>query len=373
MMQCVYNRFRDFKAKYELIIRNKDLNLLKFKDCIEIEIKHLCSLTFSHDEISYLSKLGIFKKDFLNYLKTFKLNFDNVKIYEKNQNLAISIDGKWIETILFEIPILAIINEVYFNNFDNQNNIIEEAETRLKSGIQHIKKSDLPIKIAEFGTRRRLSKKWHKEALTELLKQIPSNIVGTSNVLFAKEMGLSPIGTLAHEFIQAGQAIEGVSPKETQKHMLKIWFDEYQEKLAIALTDTLKSDLFFREFDIEMSNNYKGCRHDSGDPFTWCNKLITHYKNLGINPKTKTAVFSDCITFERATEIAKKFGDEINILFGIGTHITNNTSIPRTETVVKLTEINGNPVIKISDCEEKSHIVDVNLKNKLLNTISDII
>jgi nicotinate phosphoribosyltransferase len=173
--------------------------------------------------------------------------------------------------------------------------------------------------------------------------------MGSSNLLICKGLGLRPIGTMAHEYIQVGQGLENVQLKNSQKFMLEKWIEEYRGDLGYALTDTIGIDAFLNDFDLYLAKLYDGCRHDSGDPIIWGHKVIEKYKQLGIDPKTKMLIFSDGLNFERAAEINKIFSDKVKTSFGIGTNLSNDGNIKSLSIVIKLVEVNGNPVAKISD------------------------
>lgn len=322
---------------------------------IRNEIKQLCSLRFAEDELKYLSTIRYFKKDYIEFLKYFQLDYNHVYL-STNNGFELKIKGSWLSTILFEVPLLAIINEVYFEDIKFNEFI---ANLNLDNKIQFIKKN--PFKLIEFGTRRRYSKVWHRFVLQKLKNEIPELLVGTSNVKFAMENDLKPIGTMSHQFLMAYQQL-GPRLIDSQKFALQKWCDEYRGDLGIALSDVVGCDAFFRDFDLYFSKLFDGVRHDSGDPFEFGEKTIKHYESLKINPKTKAIVFSDNLDFKKANELNEKFKDRINVSFGIGTNITNDVGVEPLQIVIKMTKCNGQPVAKISDskgkimCEDESYI-----------------
>jgi nicotinate phosphoribosyltransferase len=194
---------------------------------------------------------------------------------------------------------------------------------------------------------------WHDEVVSTFARELPGYFNGTSNVFLAMKHNVKPIGTMAHEFIQAGQGLEKVQLKYSQQYMLEKWIEEYRGDLGIALTDTIGMKPFLKDFDLYLAKLYDGCRHDSSDPYTWCFSLVDHYKKLGIDPRTKSAVFSDNLDFLAAANIYKTFKDMIKISFGIGTNLTNDVGFKPLSIVIKLVKVNGNPVAKISDQPEK--------------------
>ncbi|MCP4131361.1 MAG: nicotinate phosphoribosyltransferase, partial [bacterium] len=205
--------------------------------------------------------------------------------------------------------------------------------------------------------RRRRSGEWQQQVIGTLAAEVPGNLTGTSNVYFAKKYNLRPIGTMAHEFLQASQAL-GVRLVDSQKFAFENWVQEYRGDLGIALSDVVGMDAFLRDFDLYFCKLFDGARHDSGDPYEWCDKLLAHYKKMGIDPKTKTAVFSDGLNFELARDLAKKYNGQIRIAFGIGTNLTNDFGEKALQIVIKMTECNGQPVAKISDSPGKSMCKD---------------
>lgn len=353
--QFVFHQFPKTEVTYEFKCRNNiELSFLKYK--IIKEINDLCSIKFKKDEIQYLRETYFFKEDFLDYLKNFQLNPKQINI-GKNP-LSLVITGLWVETILFETPILAIISQLYKPK--TRDGLIEfKGHTNLFNKIQLIK--DENIHFADFGTRRRYNRCWHDIVIKELKNMISDQFIGTSNIYFARKYDLDLIGTIAHEILQAGQAL-APSLQESQTFILEKWLDEYKRKLSIALTDVINMDCFLRDFNINLTHKYQGCRQDSGDPFTWGEKLISHYQKLNIDPKQKYAVFSDGLTFPLMIKINNHFKDRIKCLFGIGTNLTNDVGINPLQIVIKMTKCNGKPVAKISDtpgkgmCEDSNHL-----------------
>jgi len=174
-------------------------------------------------------------------------------------------------------------------------------------------------------------------------------------VHFAYKYNLNPIGTMAHEWVQAISALESLN--HANRFMLKAWTDVYNGKLGIALTDTYGTDAFFKDFDLKYAALFLGVRHDSGDPIVFANKVIAHYKKLNIDPKTKIIVFSDGLTADKAVEI-QQHCDKIGIpcSFGIGTSFTNDfDNSPALNMVIKLWTLNDSPIVKLSDVPSKAN------------------
>lgn len=354
MMQAVLHNFPDVDVVYSFSCRTRDVDISRYIDEIDTELKNLCQLKFKSDELEFLREVPFFKKDFVDFLSLFRLNRDHVTISSgSNRELEIKIEGSWLLTILFEVPLLAIVNEVYFRNNAKVPDY-KGARELLGKKIKIISENRNIFKFADFGTRRRHSFSWHDKVITALKNELDSsNFIGTSNVYFAKKFNIKPIGTMAHEWIMAGQAI-GVKLHNSQKYMLQKWTDEYRGDLGIALTDTIGLDSFLRDFDLYFAKLYDGVRQDSGDPVEFGYRIIEHYEKLEIDPMTKTIIFSDSLDFRKAADLACEFKGKIKVSFGIGTNLTNDfPGIDPLSIVIKMTRCNGYPVAKISDSPEK--------------------
>jgi nicotinate phosphoribosyltransferase len=353
MQQCVFHRFTDVKVEYAFKCRNLHSEaLLPYKDDIEQEINDLCTLRFQEDELNYLNQFPFFSEGYIEFLRIFNLNRQFVKVFEKEEELKIQITGTWLNTILFETPILAIISQLYSQGKGDMN----EGRNRLVEKTNILQRYEKPFQFVDFGTRRRYSVEWQNHVIAYMKKSVPRKFIGTSNIMFAKQHQITPIGTMAHEYIQAMQSLVRLS--DSQKYAFQMWADEYRGRLGIALSDTLGMDAFFRDFDLYFSKLFDGARHDSGDPFLWCTKLIRHYEEKGINPRLKTAVFSDGLTPAKAIEINNSFSNHINCSFGIGTNLTNDMGFQVPNIVIKMTHCDGRPVAKISDSTGKQMCTD---------------
>ena len=377
MMQCVFHHFRDAQAKYKFIYRKEYIGakLGPISDSIQEAINQLGNLHFTLDELIYLKSLDVFQDDFLSYLKNFRLNSKQIKITADPSHFELIISGPWLETILFEVPILAIISESYTRTIESPE-LISEAKLKLESKIAYLKKQAKiqnnlsAFKFSDFGTRRRFSLAWQSYVVHYLHQTIPHFLYGTSNILLSKKLNTQPIGTMAHEYIQAFQVLCPDLARH-QEAGLTLWLKEYKGLLAVALTDVINIDKFLEELTPELAKQYRGLRHDSGDPIVWGNKVLAYYHEHNINPQEKLLVFSDSLTFPKMIGIYDYFHQTIPVLFGIGTNLTNDFSIPSLDTVIKLTHINHQAVVKISDtpeklvCEDKAMLEKIKLTYKL--------
>jgi len=358
MGQIVLHKFSNANVKLAFKCRN-DVDLLPYREYIEKEIAHLCTLRFTKEELDYLRTIRFLKNDYVDFLSILQLNKDFIKLEEIDGKLAITIEGPWFLVIYFEVPILAIVNEIYNRaNYDIDQRY-EEGKIRLFEKIEVARKYYGTFKFSEFGARRRFTNYWQEEVIQTLKEELPNNFTGTSNVMYAMKHNLTPIGTMAHEFLQACQAL-GPRLSEFQKFAFQTWAEEYRGDLGIALSDVVGMDAFLYDFDLYFCKLFDGARHDSGDPVIWCEKLIDHYKKNKIDPMTKIAVFSDCLTMEKAIGLARMFDGRIKTSFGIGTHLVNDMGVENLQMVIKMIECNGQPVAKISDSVGKEMCRDEN-------------
>jgi len=359
MMQVVLHHFPEADVEYSFKCRTEEVDLMPLAAEIKNEISYLCSLKFTENEIYYLDKIYYLKSDFVQFLKLFQLSESYVRVGEdKNGQLEIKVKGPWLHTIMFEVPILAIVEEVYARHHYADIDL-QEGQRRLLEKTNMIKMHPLgsKLKLMEFGTRRRFSRKWQQHVLEHLNRSVGNNLVGTSNVYFARELSLTPHGTMAHEYLQAFQSL-GPRLVDSQKEALEVWAKEYRGDLGIALTDVVGVDAFVRDFDRYLGKLFDGVRHDSGCPFEWTKKILTHYKKLGIDPKTKTLVFSDGLDLTLAFELLNEFHEVTNLVFGIGTNLTNDVGVKPISIVMKMVQCNGQPVAKISDSHGKTMCQD---------------
>lgn len=359
MMQVVLHHFPAAEVEYQFKCRTEGVDLMPLAAEIKQEVSNLCQLKFTENEIHYLNSIYYLKPDFVQFLKLFQLNESYVHVGQDDSGqLDIKVKGPWLHTILFEVPVLAIVEEVYSRN-SHQDIDLKQGQKRLVEKTEIIKSHPLrdKMKLMEFGTRRRFNRDWHKQVLGHLNRSIGSNLVGTSNVYLARELGLTPLGTMAHEYLQAFQAL-GPRLIDSQKMALDTWAKEYRGDLGIALTDVVGVDAFLADFDRYFAKLFDGVRHDSGCPFEWAEKVIKHYEKFNIDPNSKSLVFSDGLDIPLAFEILEAFGNKSNVVFGIGTNLTNDVGVKPLSIVMKMIKCNGQPVAKISDTPGKTMCKD---------------
>lgn len=358
MMQVVLHQFPAAQVEYRYKCRTTGVDLRPYIDEIRAEVRALCQLRFAEDELQYLSGLRFIKSDFVDFLRLFHLPEKAIDIIESDDNggISISVQGPWLHTILFEIPVLAIVNEVYFRNTSRfPDSEWEEGRKRLQSKM-HLVLDDPDLdefRLAEYGTRRRFSKAWHAEVVRVLKEQMGPHFAGTSNVWLAREHNVTPLGTMGHEYLQACQGL-GPRLRDSQVFALETWAKEYRGDLGIALSDVYGMEAFLRDFDMYFCKLFDGARHDSGDPFIWGERMLEHYRKNRVDPRTKTLIFSDGLTFPLAIELAKRFAGRCKVSFGIGTNLTNDLGHQPLQVVMKMIRCNGQPVAKVSDAPEKT-------------------
>ena len=364
MMQAVLHQFPSAQVSYKFKCRNPGVALAPYVQEIRDEIRSLCSLQFQDAELAWLRSLRFIKSDFVDFLGLFRLNEKYIQVNAlPNGEIDISIQGPWLHTILFEIPVLAIVNEVYFRNTHKVPDFLE-GRRRLDQKIEALHAERLSdLKIADYGTRRRFSKAWHEELLRVLISKLGTGtkgqLAGTSNALFAMKLGLTPLGTMAHEYLQACQAL-GPRLRDSQVFGFETWAREYRGDLGIALSDVYGIEPFLRDFDMYFCKLFDGARHDSGDPFTWGERMIAHYRNNRVDPLTKTLIFSDGLTVEKTIALYQQFRGRCQLAFGIGTNLTNDLGYEPLQIVIKMTQCNGQPVAKLSDTPGKGMCDDEN-------------
>ncbi len=362
MMQAVLHQFPSAQVSYKFKCRNPGVQLAPYVQEIRDEIRSLCSLQFQDAELTWLRSLRFIKSDFVDFLGLFRLNEKYIEITAlPNGEIDINIHGPWLHTILFEIPVLAIVNEVYFRNTQKVPDFLE-GRKRLDHKIEALHAERLSdLKIADYGTRRRFSKAWHEELLRVLISRLGTGtsgqFAGTSNALFAMKLGLTPLGTMAHEYLQACQAL-GPRLRDSQVFGFETWAREYRGDLGIALSDVYGIEPFLLDIDMYFCKLFDGARHDSGDPFTWGERMIDHYRKNRVDPMTKTLIFSDGLTVEKTIALYQQFRGRCQLAFGIGTNLTNDLGYEPLQIVIKMTQCNGQPVAKLSDTPSKNMCED---------------
>ncbi len=385
MMSAVAALYPDAMVSYKFIVRSEE-DLSELLPEVKAEVLKLQDVRFTEDEIAYMKRVAPYlKPEFVEALRHFRFNpqsdvsFHNKTMSDGSSQLRITINGLWKETILYETIIMSIVSEVRSRQrwsdipFEQFQTVLEYKVRYLKAELE--RRNITNFKFADMSTRRRFSFQAQRTMLEYLSKELPQCLTGTSNYHLARELDLTPIGTVAHEWFMGHQAL--VNVRDSQKIALQRWQKMFNGALGIALTDTIGIDAFLKDFDEELSHAYVGVRHDSGCPFTWGEKMIAHYESLGIDPMTKTLVFTDGLNFEQALDICEHFQGRVQVSFGIGTSLANDMgnyvnvqgeAYQPLSIVIKMVTCNGSPVAKISDEPEKAMCEDIfflmNLKRR---------
>lgn len=378
MMQVVLHHFPAADVEYRYKCRNEGIDLTPYVDEIRDEIAGLCRLRFQEEELEYLLSLRFIKSDFVDFLSLFHLQQKYITVQPSaanNGEIDISVKGPWLHTILFEVPVLAIVNEVYFRATQRAPDLTE-GRKRLHNKMALIRDDPAMAgcKVADYGTRRRFSRSWHEEVVQTMQRDFVDHLAGTSNVYFAMKFGLIPLGTMAHEYLQACQAL-GPRLRDSQIYAFEMWGKEYRGDLGIALSDVYGMTAFLRDFDMFFCKLFDGARHDSGDPFEWGERLIQQFKDNRVDPATKTLVFSDSLDFSKVTALYLRFKDRARVAFGVGTNLTNDLGYTPLQIVMKMIRCNGQPVAKLSDTPSKNMCEDAAYVNYLRQVfeIADVV
>ena len=366
MMQAVLHQHPGAHAVYRFRCRTPGVDLARHMDAISAEIDALCSLRFTPEELDYLGGLRFMKPDFIDFLGLFRLDRKYVTLRRSEAEtggIELEVAGPWLHTILFEVPLLAIISELHMAHGAGPE-VRGEGLRRLRGKAAQLREAVgyEDCRITDFGTRRRYSRAWHGEVVEMLAEELGPKFAGTSNLDLARRLGLNPQGTMAHEWLQAFQAL-GPRLRDSQIAAFDSWAREYRGDLGIALTDVIGLDAFLRDFDLYFCKLFDGMRHDSGDPFEWGERMIAHLQGYRLDPNSKVLVFSDGLDMDQVMRLYARFRGRARMSFGIGTNLTNDLGVPPLSIVMKMVRCNGQPVAKLSDspgktmCDDPGYLV----------------
>ncbi len=351
MQNAVIKKFPCSKVRYKFINRGEQKFPAHFAEVLKEKVAEMEKLRLTKEEKQYLKKTCYYlDPTYIDFLNGYSFDTSELDIKQKDGDLSIEIEGYWYRTILWEVPLMAIISELYFELVNEVPYPKEKAEDIVKQKALYYKLKK--IRVADFGTRRRYSFKNHDMVVEQLKKYGQELFIGTSNVYFAKKYDLIPIGTHAHEWFMFHAAKYGY--KMANPLALQHWVDVYGGWLGIALSDTFTSEVFFRSFDSKFAKLFDGVRHDSGDALEFTMKTIAHYEKLGIDPISKVIVFSDALSPEKVERIEDFCRNKIKTSYGIGTNFTNDVGVKPLNIVIKIQEtksfdLEWVPTIKLSD------------------------
>ncbi len=343
--------YPEAEGTFSFCDRNKLEFDKEFIEKLDIELAKLFSLSLTFAEKQWCIKhIPYIPEVYWEWLKGFKFDYDKITTWVDDENhLHIEVTDKLYKVTLYEVPILAIVSELIGKRqgFVNISDAIDKLDIKINLANEH------GLKFSEFGTRRRYSSNLHELIIQRLKEKCPINCVGTSNVYFAMKYDMKPIGTFPHEWIMFHGACWGY--QEANYLGMRDWVRTYDGNLGIFLMDTYTSKVGLKNMSLKFAKLFDGVRQDSGDEYEIGNLVIKRYKELGIDPATKTIVFSNALDFDKYLDINNYFRGRIRISAGIGTNLTNDTELKPANIVMKLSKcrINQNQewrkCIKISD------------------------
>ncbi len=328
MCCAVLDNYPRAQVQYEFVDRNNTIYPAGFGEDLKEQIKMLESVTITDEEIAFMKKKCYYIPHyFYTYLKGFRYNSQWVKVNQDAEgHLHISFEGNWCDTILLEVKVLAIISELFYIRTGQDKSFDYDAYYK-KTYEKGKKLLAAGCVFSDFGTRRRASFE-AQEVVVRAMKdcansqQWPGKLVGTSNVYLAMKYDLTPVGTMAHEFMCATAAMFG--PQMANNIAMNAWRNTFRGALGTFLYDTYGWDNFSLNFSEDFANLFKGLRVDSGDNKEQLHKIVDKYKSLGIDPKTKQVIFSNALDTDGAVELQNYAKDYVLPSFGIGTHFTND-------------------------------------------------
>ncbi|NLR68293.1 nicotinate phosphoribosyltransferase [Chitinophaga varians] len=352
MQHCVIKLFPKARARYKFINRGKHAFPPGFDKLLRQAVDDMQYLQLSQEEKDFLTvTCPYLDPTYLDFLQGYRYNPAEIHIAQHGDQLEVHADGYWYRTILWEVPLMSLICELYYEATGQQRVPDEQVVEITRTKIERYK--DLNITIADFGTRRRHSLAVQKLVVQTLRQYGGNTFIGTSNIHLAMRNGVKPVGTHAHEWFMFHAAKYGF--KMANMLGLEHWVQVYRGDLGIALSDTYTTPVFFEQFDKKFAKLFDGVRHDSGDPLHFADETVRHYLDKGINPLSKTIIFSDGLDYQKVATIAAHCRGKIGMSFGIGTNFTNDVGLTPLNIVVKMYEAlpedapRWTPVVKLSD------------------------
>lgn len=341
-------------VRYEFMNRGKTAFPEGFADRLRSEVDNMASLKMTKEERLFIEKrCYFFDPVFVDFLEGYHYNPNEVIIEQDGGELKVVIEGYWYRTVLWEVPLMAIISQLYFELTGAVPYDVEEKALMKAKAL-----CDLKADYSEFGTRRRFSFDVQDRVVKVLKENSGEYFKGTSNMYLAMIYNTTPIGTMPHEWFMYHGALFGYRAANIKA--LEAWVEVYQGSLGIALTDTYTSDSFFKSFSLKQAKLFDGVRWDSGDPLVFTDKTIDFYEKSRIEPISKTIVFSDSLDIEKVKNIKEHVAERIHDTYGIGTFFTNDVGVKALNIVIKLTAIKADKkdldylyAVKLSDIPGK--------------------
>lgn len=333
MQQAVHMIYPRAEAEYAFINRGLTPFPPGLAHKVKAEIEKMAALSLSSEEKAFLEETCYFLTPvYLDYLESYRYDPSEVMIRQEGSALTLKIKGPWYRTILWEVPLMAIISETFFSMTGQTPTPAKKREKINQNKARALAAAG--VYFADFGTRRRFSSQNHEQLIRDLLSLENHTLNGTSNVHFAHKFNLTPIGTLAHEWFMFHAVLHGYQMANSSAQ--DAWVKAFHGDLGIALTDTFTTDVFLSSFDTFYAKLFDGVRQDSGNPFVFTDKIIQHYESLHIDPSIKTIVFSDSLDIDTAVQIHQYCNGRVRDAYGIGTCLTNDVGVVPLNMVIKL-------------------------------------
>lgn len=342
--------FPDAEGTFVFNDRDKTEYSEEFLKELKMSIAHLGTLKLQKEEIGFCNTIRFIPHFYWEWLSSFKFDINRINMYlDDKKHLHIEVTDKLYKVTLYEVPILAIVSEArqrFLNNTPNMEDMMRKLDEKIELSNRN------SLLFSEFGTRRRFAN-IVQDKICQRLKEKAIYCTGTSNVYYAMKYNMRCTGTHPHEWFMFHAAMYGY--KQANYTALEDWIKVYDGDLGIALSDTFTSDVFLKNFSRKHAKLFDGVRHDSGDPYLFVNKVINRYKELGIDPTTKTIIFSNALDFPTYLEISNYCKGRIKCAAGIGTNLTCDCGFKPSNIVMKLSKCRMNErqewtnCIKISD------------------------
>lgn len=320
-------------VKYEFINRGGTLFPDGFAKRLKKEVEGMANLKMTKSEKKYIEKrCYFFDPAFIDFLEGYQYDPEEVHIEQIGGDLKVYIEGYWYRTVLWEVPLMAIISELYFIMKGEEPQNIEEKAKQKAFGL-----SELKADYSDFGTRRRFSFDVQDRVVATLKENSGEFFKGTSNMYLAMKYNTTPIGTMPHEWFMYHGALFGY--RAANMKALEAWVDVFQGSLGITLTDTYTTDAFFDTFSLKQAKLFDGVRCDSGDVLEFTDKAIKFYTENRIDPASKTIVYSDSLNLKEVKRIKEYVNGRVHDTYGIGTYFSNDVGVKPLNIVIKLSDV----------------------------------
>ena len=350
MAQVIYHYFPKTKVRYKFYNRKNIQFPEGFAHKLQERIEMMSDLRASKSEILWLGNISFMRPTWVEWFAGYRYNTTEVTISQTGGRVEIQIEGYWYRTIHWEVALMALICETYYEMTNT--NLDPDWESRIQVKAEKLSKAG--CFWLDFGTRRRRGF-FTQDKVVATMKKYPG-FLGTSNPYLAWKYGVTAQGTYAHEAIMGVSAIVGA--RMANKIWMKYWADFYEGNLGVALTDTFTTEGFLQDFTSYEARLFDGVRHDSSDPIVWGERMLAHYAKLKIPAENKRLVFSDNLNPDTYIPIHQRFQGRAQPCAGIGTNFSNDCGVSPLNIVIKLDAVNYEdrgfvPVVKLSDDEGK--------------------